>query len=172
VGLIEITSRATAGEPYTTLELPFQLRQKSRFRVTLSNGEVASVVLPRGEILRGGDRLTTTDGRVVQVIAKPESLLHAECDSPHALARAAYHLGNRHVPVEVGEGYLRIAADHVLERMLTGLGARVTAVEAPFEPEAGAYAGHGHGTGGHHHGDAGGARIHEYVAVGRSVTRT
>ena len=161
--MIEITTRAAAGEPYTSLELPFDLRQKSRFRATLASGEDASVVLPRGEILRGGDRLATNGGKVVEVVAKAESLLHVDCDSPHALARAAYHLGNRHVPVQVGEGWLRIAADHVLERMLVGLGARVTAIEAPFEPEAGAYAGHSHGE------SAGGARIHEYVAVSQRV---
>ena len=163
--MIEITSRATSGEPYTSLELPFELRQKSRFRATLANGEEASVVLPRGEILRGGDRLATSDGRVVAVVAKPERLLHVECETAHALARAAYHLGNRHVPVQLGEGWLRIAADHVLERMLIGLAARVSAVEAPFEPEGGAYAGHSHGE------SSGGARIHEYVAIGRGSTR-
>jgi urease accessory protein len=129
-------------------------------RAKLANGEEVSVVLPRGDILRGGDILATHDGRAVRVVASPESLLHVECDSAHALARAAYHLGNRHVAVQIDEGYLRIAADHVLERMLTGLGARVSAVEAPFEPEAGAYAGHSHG------GERGGARIHEYVALG------
>ena len=161
--MIEITTRATAGEPCTSLELPFDLRQKSRFRATLASGEEASVVLPRGEILRGGDRLATRDGRIVEVVSKSESLLHIECDSPHALARAAYHLGNRHVPVQVGAGWLRIAADHVLARMLAGLGARVAAIEAPFEPEAGAYAGHSHGE------SAGGARIHEYVAIGRAA---
>jgi urease accessory protein len=170
--MIEITNRATAGEPYTSLELPFDLRQKSRFRARLGSGDEVSVILPRGEILRGGDRLATSDERVVEVVSSPEKLLHVECVTPHALARAAYHLGNRHVAVEVGEGYLRIGADHVLERMLIGLGARVTGVEAPFEPEAGAYAAHGHGAGGHHHGESGGARIHEYVAVGRGVTRT
>ena len=157
--MIEITSRASTGEPYTSLELPFELRQKSRFRATLANGEDASVVLPRGEILRGGDRLATSEGRVVAIVSKPEHLLHAECESPHALARAAYHLGNRHVPVQVGAGWLRIADDHVLARMLAGLGAKVSAVEAPFEPEAGAYAGHSHGE------SAGGARIHEYVPI-------
>jgi urease accessory protein len=164
--MLEITSRADAGEPYTSLELPFDLRQKSRFRAALANGEEASVVLPRGQILRGGDRLRTSDGRVVEVVASPERLLHVECDSAHALARAAYHLGNRHVAVEIGDGYLRIAADHVLERMLAGLGARVTAVEAPFEPEAGAYAGHTHAQSG-----GGSARIHEYVPVAQNVGR-
>ena len=80
--------------------------------------------LPRGEVLRGGDLLLASDGRVVEVVARPERLLHVECDSPQALARAAYHLGNRHVPVQVGDGCLRLAADHVLEQMLKGLGAR------------------------------------------------
>lgn len=125
-------------------------------------------MMPRGEILRGGDRLIASDGRLVEVVASAEQVLHVECDTPQGLARVAYHLGNRHVAVQVGEGYLRIVADHVLERMLTGLGARVTAMTAAFEPEAGAYAGHSHGGGGHHHhGEGGGARIHEYVAIGR-----
>jgi urease accessory protein len=162
--MIEITSRwggdGAPPEPMAKLELPFDLRQKSRLRATLSNGEEASLVLPRGAILRGGDLLATADRRVIEVVASPESLLHVECDSAHALARAAYHLGNRHVAVEIGEGYLRISADQVLERMLIGLGARVSTVEAPFEPEAGAYAGHSHA------GESGSARIHEYVALG------
>jgi urease accessory protein len=91
-------------------------------------------------VLRGGDLVTTTDGRVVEIVGAPEKLLHIESES---LAKVAYHLGNRHVAVQVGEGFLRIAEDHVLEEMLRGLGARVSHVEAPFEPEAGAY--------GHHH---------------------
>jgi urease accessory protein len=140
-------------------------------RVRLSTDEDVSVNLARGEILRGGDLLATNDGRVVKVLARPEALLHVECDTPHALTRAAYHLGNRHVPTEVGEGYLRIAADHVLQRMLEGLGARVHHVTAAFEPEGGAYGthSHSHGIGAHHH-HAGErpapARIHEYVALG------
>lgn len=122
------------------LVLPFEERQKSRLRARLESGEEVALVLPRGKVLRGGDRVTTTDGRVVEIVGAAEKLLHIEADS---LARVAYHLGNRHVPVQVGNGFLRIAEDHVLEDMLRGLGARVTHVEAPFEPEAGAY--------GHHH---------------------
>ena len=169
--MIEITTRCeTKGETaavYAKLELPFDVRQKSRMRACLSTNEDVSVNLARGEILRGGDLLVTSDGRIVEVVAKPEALLHVECDTPHALARAAYHLGHRPVPTEVGEGYLRIAADHVLERMLDGLGARVQRIVAPFEPEGGAYGGHSHGIAPHHHaGDSGGrARIHEYVAL-------
>jgi urease accessory protein len=120
--------------------LSFDQRQKSRLRAKLESGEEVALVLPRGRVLRGGDRVTTTDGRVVEIVGAPEKLLHIESES---LAKVAYHLGNRHVAVQVGEGYLRIAEDHVLEDMLRRLGARVSHVEAPFEPEAGAY-GHQH----------------------------
>ena len=137
------------------LELPFDSRQKSRLRTKLVSGEEVGVMLPRGEILRGGDLVTASDGRVIEIIAVPEKLLHIESQS---LAKAAYHLGNRHVPVQVGEGFLRIAEDHVLEEMLRKLGAKVSHVEAPFEPEAGAYAG-GH----HQHDEMGhGGKIHDH----------
>jgi urease accessory protein len=137
------------------LQLPFEQRQKSRLKTKLVSGEEVALMLPRGEILRGGDLVTASDGRVIEVVAEPERLLHIESQS---LARLAYHLGNRHVPVQVGEGFLRIAADHVLEEMVKKLGAKVSAVEAPFEPEAGAYAG-GH----HRHDEMGhGGRIHEH----------
>jgi urease accessory protein len=119
------------------LNLAFDRRQRSRQRAMLDSGEEIGMVMPRGEILRGGDRVLASDGRVFEVVSAPERLLHIEAPS---LARIAYHLGNRHVPVQVGGGFLRIAQDHVLEDMLRGLGARVTHVEAPFEPEGGAYA--------------------------------
>lgn len=136
------------------LRLPFDSRQKSRLKTKLVSGEEVALVLPRGEILRGGDLVTASDGRVIEVVAEPEQLLHIESDS---LARIAYHLGNRHVPVQVGEGFLRIAADHVLEEMVQKLGAKVQQVEAPFEPEAGAYAG------GHQHDEMGrGGKIHDH----------
>jgi urease accessory protein len=122
------------------LVLSFEQRQKSRLRAKLESGEEIALVLPRGNVLRGGDVVKSADGRVVEIVSAPEKLLHIEADS---LARVAYHLGNRHVPVQVGDGFLRIAEDHVLEHMLHGLGARVSHVEAPFEPESGAY--------GHHH---------------------
>ena len=139
------------------LKLPFESRQKSRLRAKLVSGEEVALVLPRGEILRGGDLVTASDGRVIEVLAEPEQLLHVTCGTSAALAQAAYHLGNRHVPVEVGDGYLRLAADHVLEEMLKQLGATVAPLEAPFEPEAGAYAG------GHQHSEMGhGGKIHEF----------
>jgi len=137
------------------LRLPFDARQKSRLKTKLVSGEEVGLMLPRGEILRGGDLVTASDGRVIEVLAEPEKLLHIEADS---LPRIAYHLGNRHVPVQVGEGFLRIAADHVLEEMLKKLGAKVREVEAPFEPEAGAYAG-----GQHQHDEMGhGGKIHDH----------
>jgi urease accessory protein len=149
------------------LKLPFDLRQKSRLRTRLTDGEDAWLMLPRGEILRGGDKLLANDGRIVEVVAESEDVLHVQCTSAPALARAAYHLGNRHVPVQVGDGFLRIAADHVLEEMLKGLGATLTAMRAPFEPEAGAYGAAG---GGHHHSDQSDhsghdGKIHEYNKI-------
>jgi len=141
------------------LELAFDARQKTRLRATLDSGEEVALLLPRGETLRGGDLLVASDGRVIELAARPERVVHITCATPLELARAAYHLGNRHVPVEVGEGWLRIAADHVLEEMLRGLGATLEAREAPFEPEAGAYGGHGH----HQHEEREHAgRIHQY----------
>jgi urease accessory protein len=143
-----------------TLELPFERRQKSRQRATLASGEEVAIELPRGQVMRGGDWVIASDGRVIEVVAQPERVLRVECGSPQALARVAYHLGNRHVPVQVGDGWLAIASDHVLQRMLEGLGATLTPLDAPFEPEAGAYGAH------HHHDNESGhgGRIHEFGA--------
>jgi urease accessory protein len=91
---------------------------------------------PRGGVMRNGDRVKALDGREVEIVAAAEKLLHIEADD---LARVAYHLGNRHVPVQVGKNFLRIAEDHVLEGLLRRLGARVLHVEGPFDPEPGAY---------------------------------
>jgi len=150
--MLEIRNKVSRGasrlEPKGRLELPFDARRKSRLRTHLASGEEAALVLPRGEVLRGGDLVVAADGRVVEVIAAAERVLHVECASATELARCAYHLGNRHVPVEVGKGFLRLAEDHVLEKMLAGLGAKLSHVTAPFEPEAGAY--HGNAAGGHH----------------------
>ena len=122
------------------LVLAFEQRQKSRLRAKLESGEEVALILPRGRVLRGGEHVKTTDGREVEIVAAPEKVLHIECEE---LARVAYHLGNRHVPLQVGRGFLRIAEDHVLEEMLRKLGAHVTRIDAPFEPEGGAY-GHDH----------------------------
>jgi len=154
---LKIPRNAYALQVKGALRLPFELRQKSRLHAKLVSGEEVALMLPRGEVLRGGDLVTASDGRIIEVVAEVEKLLHVECDGPQALARAAYHLGNRHVPVEVGTSYLRITYDHVLEEMLKGLGAKVSHIEAAFEPEAGAYGG------GHQHGEMGhGGKIHEF----------
>ena len=152
--MVELTARAHGGKPAGQLALTFDARQKSRQRARLVSGEEVAVKLPRGEILRGGDLITASDGRVIEVVALPEKLAHIESDD---LVRVAYHLGNRHVPVQVGRGFVRIASDHVLEDLARKLGARVSHVEAPFEPEGGAYhrhdeMGHGGKIHDHHHG--------------------
>jgi urease accessory protein len=130
----KLASRAAAAS--ARVSLAFEYRQRSRQRARLDSGEEIGMVMPRGEVLRGGDRLLASDGRVFEVVSAPERLLHIEAPS---LARIAWHLGNRHVPVQVGDEFLRIAEDRVLDAMLRGLGASVTHVEAPFEPEGGAY---------------------------------
>ncbi len=126
-----------------TLLLPFESRCKSRLRTRLASGEEVGLFLERGRLLRGGDRLLGKDGRIVEVVAAAEALMEAQSADPLQLARAAYHLGNRHVAVQVLPGSLRFARDHVLGEMVRGLGLPVSEVEAPFEPEAGAYGAHG-----------------------------
>jgi len=149
---------APAAPPYGELLLPFDLRIRSRLRTHLTSGEEAVLKTERGAVLRGGECLMSEDGRVVRVAAAPEQVMHIVCANAFELTRAAYHLGNRHVPVEIGDGYLRIAADRVLLDMLLGLGAKVEEMRAPFEPESGAYGG------GHAHQDqaAHNGRIHQY----------
>jgi urease accessory protein len=161
--MIELTGRCTPVERlYGELVLPFDLRIRSRLRTRLASDEEVMLRTERGAILRGGECLRSEDGRVVRIVAAPEKVMHVTCADQFELTRAAYHLGNRHVPVEISGGYLRIAADHVLREMLLGLGAKVEELEAPFEPESGAYGG-GHG----HHDDAGGgAMIHQYGESG------
>jgi urease accessory protein len=125
------------------LVLPFERRCVSRQSAKLSDGREAQLFLPRGTVLRDGDVLAAEDGTQIVVEAARERVMIVSADDPRALARAAYHLGNRHVAVEVGAGMLKLEQDHVLGAMLRGLGVEVGTAEAPFEPESGAY-GHGH----------------------------
>jgi urease accessory protein len=127
------------------LELSFEIRCKSRLRTQLASGEECGLFLERGTVLRGGDRLLTNDGRIVEVVAAPEALMEAVSGDSLLIAKAAYHLGNRHVAVHLLPGKLRFAADHVLGEMVRGLGLKVAEIEAPFEPESGAYGSHPHG---------------------------
>lgn len=145
--MIHITERiAVSGHIDDTLELPFDLRQKSRLRVKLASGQEAALFLTRGIILRGGDLLKSEDGPnaksiVVQVLAAQEPVYNVIARTSRDLMCAAYHLGNRHVPLQIGDGWLRLEQDYVLKDMLLGLGMQVSEVVAPFEPEAGAYGG-------------------------------
>ncbi|MBH3395401.1 MULTISPECIES: urease accessory protein UreE [Pseudomonas] len=136
-----------------TVTLDVDSRIKSRLRVTLDDGREAGLMLERGHLLRGGELLADADGsQLIRVLAAPETVSTVRCADPHLLARAAYHLGNRHVPLQIEPGLLRFQHDHVLDDMLRGLGLTVEAEQAPFEPEAGAYqsAPHGHS---HAHGN-------------------
>jgi urease accessory protein len=151
----------------STLTLDWDTRQKSRFDATDSQGRALGVFLPRGTVVRGGDVLVAEDGSLVRVQAAPQDVLRitacAEHGSPFDLTRAAYHLGNRHVPIELQPDHLKIEPDHVLADMLRAMHMTVVAVSEPFEPENGAYGdhgasshGHGHGHGhSHEHGHAG-----------------
>jgi urease accessory protein len=150
--MLTITERiAGEGPADDKLTLPFDQRQKSRLRVTLDSGDEAAVNVERGAVLRGGDRLRASDGRSIQVVAAKEPLTLVTATEPRNLMRAAYHLGNRHIPLQIGLGWILMEQDHVLEHMLEGLGVQVRHEMAPFEPEAGAYGG-GHRHGDHEHG--------------------
>lgn len=127
------------------LTLPFARRQKARQRAVLDSGEEIAVLLPRGTVMRGGDRLLSPQGRSVTVAAAAEPVSTVRCEDPRQLARIAYHLGNRHIAVQVGDGWLRYLADHVLDDLVLGLGSATERESAPFEPEAGAYGRTGHG---------------------------
>ena len=148
----------------TTIELDWDVRQKSRFAATDSAGRELGIFLPRGTLVRGGDVLVAEDGSMVRVVAAPQPVLViTHCKNhgtPFDLARAAYHLGNRHVPIELQPDHLKIEPDHVLADMLRAMHLIVNATDAPFEPEGGAYAA-GHG-GGHHHGGHGHGHGHDH----------
>lgn len=135
-----------------SLTLPFELRQKSRLVARTDGGRQILLQLPRGNVLRHGTRLRASDGSVLEVRAAAESLSVVESESPIALLRAAYHLGNRHVALQIDEHGLRYLHDHVLDDMLAGLGLVPRTLKGPFEPEQGAY-GHGlaHSHGAHQH---------------------
>lgn len=129
-----------------TLVLPFGERSKSRLRATLDNGEEVGLFLERGSVLRHGDLLLADDGRVIEVRAATETVSTVHTADGLRLARASYHLGNRHVALQIGAGWLRYQHDHVLDDMIRGFGLEVVVEQLPFEPEGGAYvaASHSH----------------------------
>ncbi len=157
-----------------TLTLDWDLRQKSRFDATDSEGRRVGVFLPRGTVVRGGDVLLAHDGTLLRVQAAPQAVLkitpRAEHGTPFDLVRAAYHLGNRHVPIELTPDHLKIEPDHVLADMLRQMHLTVTEVQEPFESEAGAYAGghshghdHAHDHNDHSHGNHGHDHAHSQL---------
>jgi urease accessory protein len=147
-----------------SVTLDWDTRQKSRFDAQDSQGRTLGIFLPRGSAVRGGDVLVAEDGSLIRVVATPQPVMVvracAEHGSPFDLLRAAYHLGNRHVPLELRPDRLQLEPDHVLAAMLRRMHLIVTDEQAPFEPESGAYGetGHAHGHDhdhdhehGHHH---------------------
>ena len=162
-----------------TVELDWDTRQKSRFEATDSTGRRVAVFLARGRIVRGGDVLVAEDGSLIAVKAAAQAILVvtvAATGAPIDLLRAAYHLGNRHVPLEVRADRVQLEPDHVLAELLTRMGLQVEASSGPFEPEAGAYdtasAGHHHAaeTGHDHNHDHGHGHDHEHRHADHEVS--
>jgi len=143
-----------------TVELDWDVRQKSRFDTIDSQGRRIGVFLPRGTAVRGGDVLVAEDGSLIKVVAAPQPVLVITHCTQHGtsfdLTRAAYHLGNRHVPIELKPDHLKIEPDHVLAAMLRSMHLIVREADEAFEPEGGAYGAHG-GAHGHNHGHSHGA---------------
>jgi urease accessory protein len=148
----------------TSITLDWDVRQKSRFESTDSAGRQVGVFLQRGQVVRGGDVLVGEDGSLLKVLAAPQAVLRithcSQHGTPFDLTRAAYHLGNRHVPIELQTDHLKIEPDHVLADMLRAMHLIVHEVQDSFEPENGAYGEHGGGH--HHHGDDHG-HAHEHL---------
>ena len=137
---ISIKAASTwSGETADRVVLDYDDRHRRRVAMTGSKGLAFLLDLPVTAWLHGGDALVLEDGRLVEVVAAPEPLLEIRCSDPKHLARVAWHLGNRHLPVQVLKDALRIRRDHVIAGMAVQLGGRVIEIEAPFDPEGGAY---------------------------------
>jgi urease accessory protein len=137
------------GAPADEVRLDHDMRHRRRIMLTTASGAALLLDLKQATRLRDGDALVREDGALVRVCAKPEALLEIHAHDEGGLVRIAWHLGNRHLPVQLLGDRIRIRADHVIAEMVEGLGGHVEAIEAPFDPEAGAYAGGHH----HHHHD-------------------
>jgi urease accessory protein len=156
---ISIKAAATwSGDTADSIVLDYDDRRRRRVTMTGTKGLGFLLDLPAVAELRGGDALVLEDGRLIEVVAAPEPLLEIRCSDPRHLARIAWHLGNRHLPTQLLTKALRIRRDHVIADMATQLGARVIEIEAPFDPEGGAYAAadsqhhhQSHDHDGHHH---------------------
>ncbi|MFQ5671532.1 MAG: urease accessory protein UreE [Nitrospinales bacterium] len=152
--MLQITERLERSVPPAAyLTLTYEQRQKSRLRVRLDDGREAAMILPRGAPLRHGDLLCAQDGLVIEVRAAGEEVSIASASNPPLLARACYHLGNRHVALQIGAGWLRYRRDHVLDEMVRSLCLVVKHETASFEPESGAYGRQHSHTHSHEHDD-------------------
>ena len=130
--------------PADTITLDEVARHRRRVKMTSDRGIEFLLDLPEARLLRHGEGLVLEDGRVIEVRAKPEPLYEVRATSPHHLLQLTWHMGNRHLPTEIMADHIRISRDHVIRQMLEGLGGEVTEVEAPFNPQGGAYSGHAH----------------------------
>ena len=150
--MLTITEKLdTPAKHSASLTLPFEKRQKSRLRVSLDNDQEAALILERGSVMRHGELLRADNGLIVEIRAADEEVAVVSTEDSFLFARACYHLGNRHVPLQIGKGWLRIQRDHVLENMVQSLGLIVSHQLAPFEPESGAYSGHSNHSHSHSH---------------------
>ncbi|MDH5231628.1 MAG: urease accessory protein UreE [Gammaproteobacteria bacterium] len=123
----------------STVTLPFEVRQKSRFKTLLDSGEQCLVQLPRGGVLRHGDVLLSDTGDAAQVVSAKEHVSMVRFEKTIDFAKVCYHLGNRHVQLEIGDHWLRYLCDHVLDQLIQSMGFRVKQDYSRFEPESGAY---------------------------------
>ena len=150
--MLTITEKLdTPAKPSASLTLPFEKRQKSRLRVSLDDDQEVAVILERGSVMRHGELLRADNGLIVEIRAANEEVAVVSTENSFLFARACYHLGNRHVPLQIGKGWLRIQRDHVLEEMVQSLGLFVKHECTPFEPESGAYSGHSNHSHSHPH---------------------
>jgi urease accessory protein len=152
--------------PADTIVLDFDDRHRRRMAMTGTRGLEFLLDLESAVALRGGDALVLEDGRLIEVVAAPEPLIEIRCNDPQHLVRVGWHLGNRHLPTQIMGKALRIRRDHVIEAMVKGLGARVIEIEAPFDPEGGAYAGggHAHATENESHDHTGHGHSHDHAS--------
>lgn len=157
-----------------TITLDETARHRRRMMLTsdrLASGGAISFLLdlPQARLLRHGDGLKLSDGRIVEVRAEPEPLMEVKGRDARHLVALAWQIGNRHLAAEIAADAIRIRRDHVIRHMLEGLGAAVTDIEAPFDPEGGAYAGHGHGSHHHdHHDHSPGSHDHRHEGHGHA----
>lgn len=148
--MLRVSQRFDGHQPaevLDTLTLPYELRKKGRFKAVTDGGREVGLFIERGKVLSEGELLVTECGQVLRISCQPESVVTARTDDWLAFSRICYHLGNRHVPLQVGERWLRFQPDHVLEHLVQHYGLTTVSEEAPFDPENGAYGDFG----GHHH---------------------